>query len=88
MIPSQKRILVLDVFRALAALLVLLSHLDTVHFHFGKWGVEFFFTISGFVIFKTLENSKNSTEFLVKRFFRLYPTYWVCLILTTLTIYL
>lgn len=83
---SRERLFVLDVFRGFAAFSVLIYHLDTTHFPVGFWGVQFFFTISGFVIFKSLENSKNTSSFLIKRFFRLYPTYWLCLILTTLVI--
>jgi peptidoglycan/LPS O-acetylase OafA/YrhL len=83
-LPS--RLLVLDVFRGFAAFSVLIYHLDKTHFPYGFWGVQFFFTISGFVIFKSLESSKNTFSFLAKRFFRLYPTYWLCVILTTLTV--
>ena len=83
---SRDRLLVLDVFRGFAAFSVLIYHLDKTHFPFGFWGVQFFFTISGFVVFMSLENSKNGFFFLTKRFFRLYPTYWLCLILTTLVI--
>jgi peptidoglycan/LPS O-acetylase OafA/YrhL len=38
--------------------------------------------ISGFVILLSLENTKNVKQFIIKRFFRLYPTYWLALIIT------
>ncbi|MDB5286998.1 MAG: hypothetical protein JWR05_1947 [Mucilaginibacter sp.] len=43
-------------------------------FRYGYLGVQFFFIISGFVIFMTLKNCKNIKEFLLKRFIRLWPT--------------
>lgn len=49
---------------------------------FGYLGVYIFFMISGFVIAKSYQN-KTAKEFALGRFFRLYPAYWVALILTT-----
>lgn len=86
------KILVIHYLRGLAALAVVLKHfgghlnvleiqwLNEV-FSFGHFGVDVFFVISGFVIVNTLE--KNSANFLKKRFLRLYPVYWLSLILTT-----
>jgi peptidoglycan/LPS O-acetylase OafA/YrhL len=54
----------------------------------GLLAVDLFFMISGFVIFMTLERSKSVMDFTVSRFSRLYPAYWVCLLLTTMTIIL
>jgi peptidoglycan/LPS O-acetylase OafA/YrhL len=82
----SKRIVVLDSFRAVAALSVLLFHLTNRHFAYGHYGVQFFFIISGFVIFNTIGKIKSGNEFIIRRFFRLYPTYWACVIITTLVI--
>lgn len=54
----------------------------------GNMGVELFFMISGFVIFMTLDRVRDIGEFVYKRFLRLYPTYWLCLSITFLAIYL
>lgn len=54
-------------------------------FHFGCMGVELFFVISGFVIFLTIEKTKTSTDFLRSRFARLYPAYWTCVTITTIS---
>jgi peptidoglycan/LPS O-acetylase OafA/YrhL len=40
----------------------------------GWLGVDFFFMISGFVIFMTLHQCKSIWDFAIKRFARLYPT--------------
>jgi peptidoglycan/LPS O-acetylase OafA/YrhL len=45
----------------------------------GRFGVELFFLISGFVIALTLENSTNLRAFWVKRVSRLWPPLVVCL---------
>lgn len=49
----------------------------------GALGVLLFFLVSGFVIPFSLE-SGNPRGFFVRRFFRLYPTMWICLLVTAL----
>ena len=93
--PAKKRIDTLDAFRGIAAVSVLLVHYTfgyrahygqsfnaAYDFRYGYMGVEFFFMISGFVIYLTLLNSKNTQAFLYKRFTRIYPTFLFCLALT------
>lgn len=84
--------------RAVAAILVVLFHLGgiialpkyfgTPEFDFlfaaGDAGVEFFFVLSGFIIF-TAHKSDIGTPgrlgyFLKKRFTRIFPTYWIVFI--------
>lgn len=48
--------------------------------NFGKVGIVVFFLISGFVIPFSLYN-KDIRQFSITRFFRLYPAYWVSIIL-------
>lgn len=96
-LSTNKRIGVLDALRGIAALSVVIFHLtanyrsdspnnlafdSTFDFKHGHYGVELFFIISGFVIFMTTEKVKNLQDFAFRRFFRLYPIYWVCLSLT------
>lgn len=45
--------------------------------NFGKIGVVAFFCISGFVIPFSFSGSRPLAKFLVSRFFRLYPMYWL-----------
>lgn len=46
---------------------------------YGYLGVELFFLISGFVILYSTQN-RTAREFVKKRFVRLYPMYWMALI--------
>ena len=90
---SQSRIAELDVLRGIAALAVLAYHYLVafpVIFHgapeprvpFGIFAVHLFFMISGFVIFMTLARTRNALDFIVSRFSRLYPVFWVAVLVT------
>ncbi|MCK4098434.1 acyltransferase [Acinetobacter radioresistens] len=48
---------------------------------YGHYGVQFFFIISGYVIFLSVKN-KSASSFLKSRLKRLYPTYWVAVLFT------
>jgi peptidoglycan/LPS O-acetylase OafA/YrhL len=50
-------------------------------FFYGVFGVGVFFLISGFVIPISLRNISSGT-FLIRRFFRIYPVYWFCLLIS------
>ncbi|RFM27853.1 acyltransferase family protein [Deminuibacter soli] len=102
---SKSRIGVLDGFRCIAVIMVMLVHYTFSYtipqhemnlypygdrysgvllFRMGYTGVQFFFIISGFVIFMTLERCRSIGEFLVKRFIRLFPALLFCSIVTFL----
>lgn len=89
------RIDALDGFRVISIFIVMLYHFYSLYlgdlydynfngkiFQFGYLGVEFFFMISGFVIFISLDNSKNWIDFIKKRYLRLMPGMLVCSVLT------
>lgn len=91
----MQRLLFLDSLRGLAAIVVVYFHYTSVYRHlyghsfsavydfdFGLYGVEFFFMISGFVIFLTLSKVGSARDFLFNRVVRLYPAYIVCLLIT------
>lgn len=88
----KKRIQEIDALRGFAAIAVVLFHFAlgknelNYGFNIGFTGVDLFFVISGFVIFLSVQNSKNWRSFLWNRFVRLYPAYWVCVTITTLLI--
>jgi peptidoglycan/LPS O-acetylase OafA/YrhL len=85
------RLQLLDVLRAMAALLVVAVHFEgllafappdgwpeasDLHFYLGLMGVELFFVISGMVILLTIERSSSIGHFAIGRLARLYPAYW------------
>jgi peptidoglycan/LPS O-acetylase OafA/YrhL len=86
----KERLGFLDVARALAALLVLAEHgLNTCLPHYlpsflpsatlGRAGVILFLLISGFIIPASLEHGGSNARFWLRRFFRLFPAYWLSL---------
>jgi len=85
----------LDGLRAVAALSVVGFHFTTrydaalVHAQplpfglpFGHLGVALFFVISGFVILMTIDRARSPSDFVFARASRLFPTYWVAVLLT------
>lgn len=68
------------ILRGLSVILVLLYHLDISLFRNGFLGVDIFFVISGYLISRSLilENKYNGyiniKYYLLKRFFRIFPT--------------
>ena len=92
---AGQRLVEVDALRGVAALAVVLFHYTTrftelfqpptqpaLSFSGGQYGVNLFFIISGFVIFMTLERTRRPSDFVVSRFSRLFPAYWVAIALT------
>jgi len=97
---SRRRLLELDAFRGIASLGVLFFHyyyhVFEVYgpaeramqvFEYGQYGVELFFMISGFVIFMSLERTYRVIDFVVSRFARLFPVYWLSIAITTAVVW-
>jgi len=63
-------------------------HLIARDFAFGGIGVSLFFLVSGFVIPSSLKSGNSRLpelrQFVVRRFFRLYPVYWLSIALAVL----
>ena len=91
---KTKRILELDALRAIAAINLLLFHFTLVFQNkygystplgfdlpYGKYGVQLFFMLSGFVNAMTLLKKREPTEFLASRFLRIFPSYWIVILL-------
>jgi exopolysaccharide production protein ExoZ len=90
---QAKRIELLQVFRGLAALMVVLYHGSTFSeehlgqpfmsglFLFGYTGVDFFFVLSGFIIYyihsRDIGIHSSLRPYLTKRLLRVIPVYWV-----------
>ena len=69
---------ILDFLRFFSAIAVFFHH--SFLFHFGRLGIYLFFMISGFVIYFSL--NKGIKEYIIGRFLRLYPIFWVCATIT------
>ena len=98
---KKKRIYQIDLLRFIAALSVVLYHFifftykvdgleggfDGIsdYFKYGYLGVDLFFIISGFVIVLSIGHN-SVTRFLISRITRLYPTYWLSVLLTFLVV--
>lgn len=76
---KEKRLLELDSLRGIAALGVCFLHYG--FFKYGCTGVDLFFMISGFVIYMSVSNAKNIKGFFVLRAIRLYPAYWLAIVI-------
>ncbi|CAN5915379.1 acyltransferase [soil metagenome] len=78
---ADTRLLTLDAMRGLAAIAVILFHLDFIgpFAPSGYLAVDFFFLMSGFVIARAYEdrlsNGLTFTGFFIERMIRLYPVY-------------
>ena len=96
--PTTERVYIIDLLRFIAAFAVMMYHLTyraTTIDHYSRtqfpeldgWtryshlGVELFFIISGFVISFSAQG-KTARQFVWSRFVRLYPVYWLCVLLT------
>ena len=89
------RFVALDGLRGVAAVVVMLYHYSMRYrqlydagwhpgFEYdGRFGVLLFFMISGYVITLTTRRLRRPFDFVFFRVSRLYPTFWVCLAITT-----
>lgn len=98
---DQRRNAWLDLLRTIAIMLVLVSHGRdlligalplAVNFRLGGyWGVELFFVLSGFLIGRLLyetfiDSPKWALNFLVRRWFRTLPNYFLFLLVKVLAV--
>jgi len=97
---SSERLKFLDGMRGIAILLVLLFHAyvrwpevvpygakfaGNVVLANGWLGVQLFFMVSGFVIFMTLEKCRSFSDFLIRRWLRLFPAMLICSVIIFIT---
>ncbi|NIG52103.1 acyltransferase [Chitinophaga sp. Cy-1792] len=92
---AAKRFSALDSLRGISAILVLCLHIrvlnsitETTFIRNAFYFVEFFFVLSGFVMYYTYSqkpfNKLRFRNYLIGRFFRLYPLHFVMLVVTVL----
>ncbi len=87
---SKEKLYSIQILRAYAAILVVISHvwnngiLPGTFNELGGFGVDIFFVISGFIMCLTvsLKNTKheNAKNFIVRRIIRIFPIYIICTI--------
>jgi exopolysaccharide production protein ExoZ len=91
----KEQLKLVQILRGFAAIAILLFHLDgfTVtffehsffYFSYGYLGFDFFFVLTGFIItyvhFKETQHHSSVKKFLLKRFVRVYPFYWLVLLI-------
>lgn len=99
---KHRRLELLDLLRFCAAIMVVVFHwlfngidngkVSTIDFGsfapvaiYGVYGVHLFFLISGFVIADSARG-RTAGQFVVSRAIRLFPAYWVAMIITTLVV--
>jgi len=84
----------IDGLRALAIIAVLCVHAGVPGFSLGWLGVDLFFVLSGFLITTLLLTEKikkgriNLLKFMGRRILRLFPAYYLYILLITIAIYL
>lgn len=94
---KNERIVECDWIRALAALLVVLYHYTSryptlfqsnidfkISFTYGAAGVNIFFFLSGFLALHSLNEKTGCVNYVKRRIKRLYPEYWMSMLITTI----
>ncbi|NKB33780.1 MAG: acyltransferase family protein [Pseudomonadales bacterium] len=94
MSSSNKQIIpVLDMFRLIAALFVVLVHYEIIFGRFviygslGTTALSWFFVLSGFIIaynYPSLDTAADYKKFYVHRFIRIYPVYFLAVLVSAL----
>lgn len=100
--PNTNKIGSVNTLRFIAAIFVMFYHFTFMFYHrdltyinipilrdlfqYGYLGVDLFFIISGFVISMSAEN-RNAYGFFKSRLGRLYPVFWISLIVTSLFLF-
>jgi peptidoglycan/LPS O-acetylase OafA/YrhL len=93
---KQKRLLELDMLRALAIIMIVIAHtvyyvttpllftvIGNLSVYLFLFGLSLFFFISGFVLYYShdgIETSADMLAFWKKRVIRIYPLYWLALV--------
>lgn len=94
---KKETLWLLNVMRGVSALLIVFYHYTTqydnsighlvkysVTVPWGCYAVYTFFMLSGFLTVYSCKEDTNAVGFMKKRFFRLYPMFWICMTVTSL----
>lgn len=98
---SNTNLWLLNVLRGVSALLIVLYHYTvqydksighvvpyTFTVPWGCYAVYTFFMLSGFLTVYACKENTTASGFIKKRIFRLYPMFWICMVVTTLYMFL
>ena len=98
---GNKNLWLLNVLRGVSAILIVLYHYTvqydksighivpyTFTVPWGCYAVYTFFMLSGFLTVYTCKENITVSRFLKKRFFRLYPMFWICMTVTALYMFI
>ena len=93
---TKEPLWLLNVLRGISALLVVLYHYTTQYelsighvrpycfsVPWGCYAIYTFFLLSGFLTVYAYDEKTTAWKFLKKRFLRLYPMFWICMLVTT-----
>lgn len=93
---TRERLGELDALRGIGALIVMIFHYesrlgpgglaDLWRFEWARYAVQMFFLISGYVILMSARRARTAREFGLRRWARLYPTFWLCAAISYATI--
>jgi len=88
----MKTLVSLQVMRAVAAILVVIfHHVNALRdglapslpgFDIGRFGVDLFFVISGFIMWVSVNDATRPGDFMRRRFVRIAPLYWAMTLIT------
>ena len=90
---SQEKIPILDAMRFVAALTVMLVHYELIMGHFVLYGaaatsaLSWFFVLSGFILsytYPALQGSAPYKRYYLQRLIRIFPVYWLAVIVSSL----
>lgn len=94
---KKDRILMIDIIRAVSAILVILYHYTTrydqsighikpyaIEVPWGHMAVSSFFLLSGFLVIMHIKDDETIFSFAYKRVIRLYPSYLISICITTM----
>lgn len=98
----MKKLVTIDILRSFAAISILLFHYTyrfqeltessnlswPVEVNFGYGAISTFFILSGFLTsYYFFSSNGDPKKYIINRFFRLYPTFWLCLIISCIVLY-
>lgn len=97
-ISASRRQNCLNLIRIIAVLQVVLGHMlwhlqlpgneDVLHIAYFLRGVPIFFAISGFLMWFSIERTSTYSQYLKKRFWRIYPELWGAVFIEVIPIFI